>query len=489
MFRLIDVKKTVRARGDGRRYIHPKLLDEETNAPRVALALSYFQTHLGRTRREVDPEVLVRFFGDPKVARGLVACLSASYRWHSQGFGDVVDDRTVTRLARQGLHTPGDLRLYLYDMINKDGKGFVGYDRETVLEALARPLKVTTALLDRLIALDAEENAVLLRSGPVPEPEEVIAAYNFHAVDAVLRNSSRIAIEVRAQETRDALARECAARDVHLAWDGTMAVLANTADVFGSYARGGARVTRALYACAATAPVLLASGRAVLRLGNKEVDYLLTKESLAALTGGTNAVHCPWGDVDVRASWRSLKNATGTNGWQLLTNPDPIMCQAGLIVAPFACRRGTTVALLWPVETKAGLDHALAVQRTSLLVLPIVAATIAQEVPEGIVVAMADDGARGIVGALDRLDVEDGASAGEQALAALALDALARGFVPEEEVMTVLGQSTADELPYCLRGLDVEQGVYIRGVGLCSPSFAAAMRKGLRRVKKPMPAA
>src|SRR5579884_2606826 len=101
-FRLADVKKTVRSRSDGERYLHPKLLDPAVVAAQVSLALAYFQSRLGRARRDVDPEMLVRFFGDPKVARGLVACLAASYRWRTQDFREVLGPKELAHLGARG---------------------------------------------------------------------------------------------------------------------------------------------------------------------------------------------------------------------------------------------------------------------------------------------------------------------------------------------------------------------------------------------------
>jgi len=66
VFRLADVRKTVRSRSDGERYIHPKLLEGTAINAQVGLALAYFHSRLGRARHEFDPEQLVRFFGDPR---------------------------------------------------------------------------------------------------------------------------------------------------------------------------------------------------------------------------------------------------------------------------------------------------------------------------------------------------------------------------------------------------------------------------------------
>src|SRR6266581_3430889 len=104
-FRLADVKKTVRSRSDGHRYIHPKLLEGPAVSAQVGLALAYLHARLGRPRREVDPEMLV-------------ICLRHTYRWRAQELADVLEVKDLARLAARSIRTPCDLRLFLYDTLN-----------------------------------------------------------------------------------------------------------------------------------------------------------------------------------------------------------------------------------------------------------------------------------------------------------------------------------------------------------------------------------
>ena len=75
------------------------------------------------------------------------------------------------------------------------------------------------------------------------------------------------------------------------------------------------------------------------------------------------------------------------------------------------------------------------------------------------------------------------------ALASLLAEVDLRGFVPEAQVLTALGCATTRELALQLRALDEDRGAYVPGIGLCSPSFAEGMRKGLRRRPRRTPAA
>ncbi len=481
-FRLADVKKTVRARSDGERYLHPKILDGVAVTTQVALALSYFHSRLGRARHELDPEALVRFFGDAKVARGLVACLSATYRWRSQELADVLDGPAVARLAARGIATPGDLRLYLFDALNaRGGGGFLASPREECLWPLARRLRLTPEKLDQLVALDAAENAVLVRIGPAPEPEQVVASYNFYAVEAVLRHSSYVELSAVPAAHRAAIEAACRRHGVALTWIGDDARLLNQADLFGSFARHGGRLTRALFEGVAAQPRLLCNGRARVPLSGRSAYYLFDRDTVRALSGKTGAIYAgePW--PELREAWGRRRAATGTAGWRLITAPEPTLTTAGLLVAPFAARRGETQVTLWPVRGPEALAQARVLGAAGVSVLPIVRADATVAVEEAMPCASESGGAGELLAALDAQW-----SDARYPVAALALDGLLgevaeRGFVSENDAAEALGCASPAELAQRLRSLNLAQARYVAGLGLCSPEFAERMRKGLRR--------
>lgn len=489
MLKLQDVKRTVRARSDGERYLHPKLLDGAAPLGQVALALGYFQSRLGRARHELDPEMLVRCFGDPKIARGLVACLGTTYHWRSQDFAEVLDGSTHCWLAARGLYTPTDLRLHLYDLVNMHGDGFLASVRDEHLRPLARRLHLSPAKLDQLIALDAEEHAVLMRVGETPKPEDVLALYNWSAIDAVLRSSQCVELDAPGPAAFADITAACAAYQVRLTHEDGVARLHNQPDAFGSYARWGARLVRALYTAAAAHPTLLRRGRARVCVPGKPAWYLFERATLQALTARTGVVRRGQAIPAFQEAWSRKRGANGTAGWRLIAAPEPRISSAGLAVAPLACRRDEQQVLLWPVEALAALDDALALHAAGVPVLAMFDGTLAGVAPSSLPSVSQADGVTGVVAALDAHWGGPRASVLEQAMASLLSEVDLRGFVPEAQVLTALGCVTASELALQLRTLDPERGAYVPGIGLCSPSFAEGMRKGLRRRPRRSPAA
>jgi hypothetical protein len=488
-FRLADVKKTVRTRLDGERYLHPKLLDDELVGGQVRLALAYFQSRLGRARRDMDPETLVRIFGDPKIARGIVSCLSGAFHWRAQTFPEVLDPGRLAWLHRRGIATPGDLRLYLYDTVNAGGAGFLPYDREEHLFPIARRLRLTPVKLDQLAALDAEEHAVLVGMGAVPEPDEVVALYNFQVVDAVLRHSAEVELHRVGVAARQALARCCEAQGVEYRCEDDTVILQNRADAFGSYARWGARLSRALYTAAGATPALLGRGRARVEGLGKPATYLLERSTLRALTGGTGVVRAGDALPEMVDSWARQRPGGGA-GWRLLGTPEPAARPGvGLVLTTLACRRDETQVLLWRADSPGALADLQTLHRSGLPVLALLPESMEPALPDDLPSARLADGASGLLAGLGRWWPQTRADAAAQALEGLLREVGVRGFIAERQVADALGCAGPADLQERLRDLDPERGAYVAGVGLCSPAFAETMRKGLRRKPRRKPAA
>src|SRR5919109_2764279 len=165
---LKDVRFTTRrSRGDpdAAPALYPRLLRDRSVVPKVAITIEYFESMLGKERRELDPEVLVQFFGDHKLARCMVAALAHSYRYRNPALEEVVSRGAWRRLQRKGLTSPKALRLRLFDRLNEANDGFLrGADRAETLGQIEAELGLRTGELERLLYLDAAEHAVLVRT-------------------------------------------------------------------------------------------------------------------------------------------------------------------------------------------------------------------------------------------------------------------------------------------------------------------------------------
>src|SRR5918912_751157 len=100
-----DVRFTTRRAGDDTPLLYPRLLRDRAILASIDVALQYFETLLGSARRELDPEALVHFFGDYKVARGMVASIGRTYRYRTPRLDQLVTRTAARRLQRAGVGT------------------------------------------------------------------------------------------------------------------------------------------------------------------------------------------------------------------------------------------------------------------------------------------------------------------------------------------------------------------------------------------------
>ena len=151
------------------RVIYPRFQRDASLAPRIEMAIRYMERMLGQPRRALDDEVMVQLFGDHKIARCLVACLGAHYRHRPRALAEVLAPESVTALVAQEITSASALRLWLFRRVNRTLAGFAGREqRAGFLAAAALDLGLDAGLMDSLIALDAPEQAILVRIGPRP---------------------------------------------------------------------------------------------------------------------------------------------------------------------------------------------------------------------------------------------------------------------------------------------------------------------------------
>jgi hypothetical protein len=369
MLKLTDLRKTTRrARTDGRRVVYPHFLRDRTQAPRIELAARYLEGMVGRPRRDLDEEVVVQLFGDHKLARCIVACLAASYRHHAQTFAEVLPPEQVTALAERGMLVPSDLRLWLYARANTVLPGFVGGpERPPFLRQAAVELGLSPEQIERLVTLDAPANAILVRTGPTPTADDIIARFNYETASALLANATLVRVTLGGAPSDPAATRAlCVAMDVRAELTRRELVLHGQQDALNGWARHGARLAH-LFALLLGCGLPVRSGEAIVAApGGGEWVFRLDAEALAHLGAPTTTGRDA--DFDAQtllAAWRAapalaanlaaLRRQGSHEGWALRRATGPLVAAGGVIPAVFSCARGAQrVALVPNPATSAG---------------------------------------------------------------------------------------------------------------------------------------
>src|SRR5262249_27791117 len=140
-----DLRRTVRRHGEGPAQVYPFVLRDDRLHPRLALAVQYFESMVGRPRAEMDGEVLVQLLGDHRLARGVVASLAEHYTYRRQRLTDALDSATCSRLALLGIQAAADLRAALYEDVNTRGGFAEGPARVAAFTRLGERLALPPA--------------------------------------------------------------------------------------------------------------------------------------------------------------------------------------------------------------------------------------------------------------------------------------------------------------------------------------------------------
>jgi predicted nuclease of restriction endonuclease-like RecB superfamily len=434
-FKTTDFKKTTRS-SEGERVLYPYQIKDDRYTASIGYAIGYYDRMVGRRRAEFEAETLLEFFGDARLARGLVACLSRTYAWRAQTFAEALGDETAQALWRVGLATPAALRAKLYGLANGRYGGVIlphehaealaylcaqintdaAEGRKTKDESAA--VRLTPAQFEQALTLDSEDQHILIKHGPTPEPHEVVALYNYHSLETALCHAEVLRMRLRgpiwniirsihnlARRYRLRYEVSCAPRT--LFDDRIELALHGGRDALGSWTRSGRRVVRALLRLLAVHPDSLVGGEALVHFKSQSLTLKLDDRALQVLgiaARQASEISEPW-DEDVAAAfqkaWGRAFVGGRTAGWRLRRDPEPLIGAGVMVVPDFALQRGrerlllclttghtTTVALTRDLAKLDGRSQALAVvpahAAEMLRTCPVPLATYEQQPAEAI---------------------------------------------------------------------------------------------------------
>lgn len=353
--KLSDLKKVIRGQGEARQ-IYPHQIRDDRYTAAIGFALDYYRRMAGRRRAEFEVDALLEFFGDPRLARGLVACLAATYTWRSPSFAEALGAEAAEALDRAGVRHPAQLRARLYALANGRYGGFIApSQRDEALAALAgevagpvtndhrpsigerlatvrrsesdmsRPgsqpgdtqaheappgppsFVVRPTIVERALHLDAEEEYVLTRISAPPSPQELVARYNYHSLETALCYAEQVQLRMHGPVWAMLRSAHNLARRYRIGYSvgdlpGSLfderleLTLHGRRDALGGWGRAGRRLTRALLRLIAAHPGCASAGSAVVHIGERKATLRLDERALTML-GATWSAANPAGDA------------------------------------------------------------------------------------------------------------------------------------------------------------------------------------------------
>lgn len=499
-FAISDFKKTSRKVSD-KRMLYPHQLRDDRYLAAISYAIDYYERMVGRPRKEMQADTLLEFFGDPKLARGIVACLSRTYVWHQPEVSEVVDAETFAGLKRIGLDRPAAVRAHLYRYVNTQHCGFLPIvGRSTVIETLCADLPIDRRTFESLLTLDAAENAVLTKVAGTPNARDIVALYNYHSLETALRYTSALSLTLNGpiwtivrtihnvskrynlRHTIEHSAGGLFAGTVSVHWSGKR-------DALGGYGRHGRRVVRALLRLLAAHPDAPVSGEATVHLQGKVYSYPLNPAALKTL--GVHAQRIGRGDEAWEAAgatkllqaWNKAYLRGETGGWRLRRDPEPIITEDGVIVPDFLIMRGQQRAYLVLADSRTTVDALVkplqALNGRSLIMVATEAewAKHLASLPSIVVPHVGEPAARMLARALPAPTIM--AQFGESKWQRLERLLETEGFVDESRLAETL-HCSIEEVGNIVRGWRTDIASYLPGIGLCSDETVQEIRSLLQ---------
>jgi predicted nuclease of restriction endonuclease-like RecB superfamily len=341
--------------------VYPRLLRDGSMLPRISLAIDYFESLLGQERQQMQPEMLVELFGDPKLTRGIAAALGYSYRFRSQRIDEVVGTVGAGRLKRAGLPSSSTLRLWLYDQLNVEHAGFLPARlRAEVWPRFEAELRLRPGQLEQVLYLDGPEHLRLERVGARPRPVDVASRYNFQVLECLLRHAQLVELVVigPTAEQADALVALSRMHQVDAVFDYATARfrLTGRQDALGGWARHGRHLARCVLDVLERGRGLVAEGQAQLTVRGRAGRLRLGPETFDVL-GGPPAAPVAWEPDDLSPLLRSCSTTLRGWGWRVRAQPEPHVCAEG-VVLPDLLVQSTPETPAYLLVTVRGARHA-----------------------------------------------------------------------------------------------------------------------------------
>ncbi len=470
-FRRQDIPKTTRSTDGGPRRLYPRYAKDKTLLPRIELAIGYLDGMVGRRRGDLAPDAVIDLFGDPKLARCMVSCLTDSYRYRTPRLAEALGDDAAAALAEAGMPTPAHVRAAVYRRANRDHGGFAAVEeRDRLMGALATEVGIAPALLEEALHLDAERNHVLVRIGERPRAEDVRARYNALLTLSVLRHASEVTLVLPGLATETVYAA-CARDDVpvRLLPDGEFR-LSGRRGATGSWSQFGIKVARCalrLMLLSPRAPL----GSATVHLADRSLVLALDGAAIAAIRPKHRAAAAPesFAALDgLLESVAALRKEPGpmTAGWTLRRASEPLVVADALVLPDLVCVRDDVAVAVAFLPSGPGAAAAVAAMEAIAADHALLA--IGDPARGGDVLTVVEPNAAAFFAALDEVAARRGA--GRSTLGVLLTEVEARGWVGEARLGELLGDDANIEarlLPLTGTGA----AAVVAGVGLFRPAL------------------
>jgi hypothetical protein len=342
-FRRQDIRKTTRRpKEGGMRRLYPRFVRDRSFDESIERAMTYLDGMVGQRRGDLAAETMVDLLGDPKFARCVLACLADTFHYRTPSIAEAIGADAARALAGVGAMSAADLRALIYDAVNTNREGFVTpSDRSRFLCEQSQALGLSEDDLDRVLHLDAERNAVLVRSGDLPDSQDIVARYNTTLMLSVLRHARTVSLELP-DLSAPTIETICVRNGTPYQQHGDRVDLQG-----GGSHHHGTKLARCVLHLVMLCPKT-PSGRAVIDLNSQRTELVLDAKTVPFLRPRVRHAADEMGIVAVKdfieqanAARRSMPDEAA--GWTIRHALEPIVAKDMIVLPEMAFARGHTI--------------------------------------------------------------------------------------------------------------------------------------------------
>jgi predicted nuclease of restriction endonuclease-like RecB superfamily len=184
-----------------KRYLEPFFLSSQDQEIIVKLkaTIEFFENFItqGLKREFFDRNEIIKIFDDYKIGSCVYQTLGKYYEFQAPTF-DAFESK-ASNFIKEGITTPNELRVFLFNKINTEGSGFLSKkDKDSFLKKIADYFAVEINILEEFLWLDDENNQRLVcTKDETPSIEDIINTYNWNVIDTLVKNSLSVTFQVK----------------------------------------------------------------------------------------------------------------------------------------------------------------------------------------------------------------------------------------------------------------------------------------------------
>ena len=160
--------------------------------------INHLESYVGQQRGDVDFETPLTWVPDTRLARALQATAFARfYSFKLQQLDALLTPEELSSMQLQGIANLESFRLWFWRFVEEHHNGFIPRsNRNDIFSQVAQALSLKSESVERLLVAHRDKYMLMERKNSQPSPEEFIGAYNFEVIETLLYNSESITFTI-----------------------------------------------------------------------------------------------------------------------------------------------------------------------------------------------------------------------------------------------------------------------------------------------------